>query len=163
MPLYSEIENMILKNLPNAVDIIVERLPKDWTATSAIIISIIALLFPIFGHYYGRWQSAKQLRKIILVYISSFERKIGKIIQEQNWNYSVSFEEYNRKNYEVMESLLERIFVLHNEEIDAYINFVESFKISDEMCLDKDYKKIEDFKEDLIQLKKIIVKNIKET
>jgi len=161
MPWYDEIKRLISEILPSTIDTVVMRLPIDTTAITGIVIAIIALVLPLVVYLWKRFQSAKQLRKIILAYLVSFEKKIDKVLQEKTWDNPFSFEEYNKKNYDILESILEKIFVLSKEEIDTYISFVVKFKTSDEMCLKDNYLNASPFQQDLLFLMNVIKKRIK--
>lgn len=164
MPNYEDLKRLILDVTPSVTDIIINKLPKDYMAGLALILAFLSLgvsiLIPIISYCIHKKRSAQQLRMLIIAYIKSLIIKVDIIIADKKWSKKTSFEDYNRKNYEILESFLNQIHLLSNNEENTYIDFIIKFKTSDEMNLKNNLNCLIEFKSDLNKVMNVINRNI---
>jgi len=141
MPYYDEIKSLISETLSLVIYELANVNTNNNLSYLSLIIAIVAIvvsiLIPFGQSVYNRNMIADNMKILIDAYITSFEKKIQIIEINKKWTKNISFEEYNRKNYEALEVLLSNIHSLNRKERDAFISFIVSIKTSDEMCLSK--------------------------
>jgi len=121
-----------------------------------LISVFVSIVIPIITYLNHKKTSANQLRKLIIAYLESFEIKVYMILEKKVWDKTVSFEEYNKKNFDVLESCLEQINILTKKENKAYIKFVIKYKTRENFNLTYNLDDLIEFKNDLKEIKAII-------
>ena len=114
-------------------------IPKDNISLLALIVSFssvfISILLFIIQLQYNKHNVANNVRTLIDAYLISFEKKIEQVERIGKWERRISFEEYNHKNYEILESFLAMITSLRKDEQNTFIDFIVNIKTTDEMNL----------------------------